>query len=596
MKVIIWDFEVFKHDTLLGVLFVDLDEGTVELKQTWDFDEIRKIYWHNFKTLWIGWNSNGYDDFIMEQIVSYKKNPFDMSKKIVEEKFEGRCRLGFMSYDLTNPFARASLGLKQTEAILGDSIETTEVSFDIDRKLTAKEKEQTEFYNFADLERTYKNFLKMKPNLELRLALIKEFNIPMNSGLKMTGTQIAASALKAQRNPALEFMEIKPHLYPSLRVENKDVLEWFLKEKFRDKNNPDSTLSIDICGTNVTIAAGGMHSKTKKYYSKKAIYADISGYYNLIMINFDLLPRTLTEEGKKLYAFMYNEQLRLKKIDPVKRKVYKEICLAVFGSMNNEWTDFYDPWKFSLVTTSGEMFLFDLLEKLDGLGFAFNVNTDGIMFEPYDWNDEEKIKGIIKEWVERNGFSVKTGIVYDYFGRDVNCYIMKEEDGKVVAKGDLFKNYDLSDSAFAMASFFNCKEPPIIAQGIVSALYNGLYPEQFVEQHKKEVKLFQYVVKKGGFDYLTFDEFYADGLPKFSMQIKSPSRVFASSLEFSYGTVAKHMEKNGIKKSNKYPSLPPSVFVHNGDINNNDAIDSLVDQIDYDYYVQRIYEQLGKLL
>lgn len=592
MKVIIWDYEVFRYDILLGMLFVDLDTNTYEVKQTWDQEEIRKLYWANEKTLWIGWNSNNYDDLIMECVVRQTKSPYEVSKAIVEKRYFSHCNLNFLSYDLTNPFAKASLGLKQTEAILGDDIETTDVDFDLPRKLTPLEKKKTEKYNLADLMRTYKNFQKMRPNLELRLSIIHEFNIPIKRGLRMTGTQIAASALGAKPNPALVYMPVPPQLFPTLRLKNEALKEWFMGEKFRN----GETLQIKICGTTVTIASGGMHSTTKKYQCKKAIYADISGYYNLIMINFGLLPRTLDENGKETYVFMYHEQLRLKKINPAKRKTYKEICLGVFGAMNNEYSDFYDPNTFSLVTTNGELFVFDLLEKLDGLGTAFNVNTDGLMFEPYDWKDEEKIRGIIQEWVDRNKFGVKTGIITDYFGRDVNCYIMREEDGNIVAKGDIFKNFDLSDNAFAMASFFNCKEPPIIAKGVAAALLDGILPEDFVEQNKRNLCWFQYVCKKGGFKSLTFDEILPGGLEKSSTPIKSPSRVFASNKQFSQGMVYKHTDNKGIKKRNKYPSLPPNVFVYNKEILSNEAIDSLVDQIDWNYYVERIYRQLGTLL
>lgn len=592
MNIAIFDFEVFRYDTLLGYGFVDLKTGKCAYKQTWDLNEMRELYnTYSADTIWVGWNSNHYDDLIFEAIVKNQVSPFVKSKELISQKWKPFCRFPFFGYDLLNGFLNPP-SLKLTEALEGDSIDTTEVDFDLQRPLTAEERAQTERYNMSDLKRTYKNFCKFKGKFELRIAMINEFNIPLQQGLRMTGTQIAAAALGAKAVPGIENQKIKPVLYPTLQVKNQQMIDWFLGEKFREKEN----IRLNICNTTVNFAAGGAHSECNKYHAKKAMYADISGYYNLVMMNFDLLPRTLDEAGKERYKFMYHEQLRLKKIDPGKRKIYKTICLSVFGAMNNEHTDFYDPQKALLVTSSGEMFMLDLLEKLDGLGTAFNVNTDGIMFEPFDWNDEEKIRNIIQEWVERNGFAVKTGIITDYHGRDVNCYVMREPDGELCFKGEAVKNYDISDKAFAEGAFFNCKEPPIIAKGIVAAFMDGILPEQFVEQNKNDMRLYQYTSKKNTFDYLAYKMTTINTGSVAEYQIQSPSRCFAKRDISSVGTIIKHRTKNGKHTFAKVQNLPDNVFIWNDEILSEDAVNKIVPQIDYKYYVNRIYERLNEFL
>lgn len=590
MNLIIFDFEVFRYDTLLGYGFVDCEKGTCGYKQTWDLNEIRKMY-NDYaqNSIWIGWNSNHYDDLIFEAIVEGKISPFVRSKELIGSRYKPYCKIPFFGYDLLNGFLNPP-SLKLTEALEGDSIDTTEVSFDIKRPLTDEEKRLTEKYNLSDLKRTFKNFCKFKGKFELRLDMIREFNIPLQRGLRMTGTQIAAAALGAKAKPGLELQLIKPTLYSSLRVKNQELIDWFLNEDFRQKKN----IRLKICNTTVNFAAGGAHSEEDRYHCAKALYADISGYYNLIMMNFDLLPRTLDENGKQKYNFMYHEQLRLKKIDPRKRKIYKTACLSVFGAMNNEYTDFYDPQKALLVTSSGEMFMLDLLEHLDGLGTAFNVNTDGIMFEPFDWKDQAKIEGIIQEWVERNGFAVKTGVITDYHGRDVNCYIMKEPDGELCFKGEAVKNYDISDSAFAEGSFFNCKEPPIIAKGIVAAFMDNILPEQFVAQNKDNMILYQYAAKKNSFDYLEYCETDVKTGEKTATRVQSPSRCFAKKDTTKVGTLIKHRTKNGKHTFAKVQNLPSNIFIWNSEILSEEARNAISKQLDYDYYVKRIYERINE--
>lgn len=592
MNVAIFDFEVFRFDTLLGYGFVDFEKGTCDFKQTWDLDEMRELYnTYAANTIWVGWNSNHYDDLIYEVIVKNTMSPFVKSKELIGKKWKPFCRFPFFGYDLLNGFLNPP-SLKLTEALDGDSIDTTEVDFDLQRPLTPEERRQTEQYNMSDLKRTYKNFCKFKGKFELRLSMINEFKIPLQEGLHMTGTQIAAAALGAKAIPGIENQKIKPVLYPTLQVKNQEMIDWFLNEKFREKEN----IRIKICNTTVNFAAGGAHSECNKYHASKAMYADISGYYNLVMMNFDLLPRTLGESGKELYNFMYHEQLRLKKIDPAKRKIYKTVCLSVFGAMNNEHTDFYDPQKALLVTSSGEMFMLDLLEKLDGLGTAFNINTDGIMFEPFDWKDEEKIRNIIQEWVDRNGFSVKTGIITDYHGRDVNCYVMHEPDGSICFKGEATKNYDISDEAFAEGSFFNCKEPPIIAKGIVAAFLDGILPEQFVANNRDDMRLYQYTCKKNSYDYLMYKMTALSDGSTAEYEIQSPSRCFVKKGVDTVGTVIKHRTVKGKHSFAKVQSLPQSVFVWNKEILSPEAVKEISEQLDYDYYIKRIYQRINEYL
>ena len=586
MTIIIYDFEVFKYDTLLGTIIID-DSGET-LFQTWDLNEIKSFYELYKDAIWIGHNNWYYDDLILEAIVN-NKNPFEASKAIINSKVNNKCRMHLLSYDLMNSAPR-TFGLKLSELLVGKSIDTTEVDFNLDRKLNEEEKLLTEKYNQSDLNQTIYNFKKFYDRFKLRLDIISEFNLPIRTNLSVTGTQLAANVLKAKRDPSLIYQRIAPKLYDNLRLENEELKEFYLSEKFRIGESK----IIKIGNAEITFAAGGAHSAEKKYHSQKLLYLDVSGYYNLIMINYDLLPRTMDEESKKLYEYMYHEQLRLKKINPVKRAMYKTILLSVFGAMNNEHTDFYDPWKALLVTTTGELFIADLIEKLKDYCTIVQTNTDGLMVEPFDWQNEEKIVEIVDEWQKRTGFVIKREYIYDLFQRDVNCYVYKDDKGEIVVKGEAVKNYDIGDKAYATCDFFNCKEPPIVAQGIVNSLLNNILPENFVEQNKENYILFQYGCRKNTYDYLTYDLVNKNTFSASSMIIPGGiCRVFASKDNENIGMINKHKFKNGKESIAKVASLPANVFIYNKDLTEN--ID-LKDKIDYQYYVERIYERLSEFI
>ena len=185
----------------------------------------------------------------------------------------------------------------------------------------------------------------------------------------------------------------------------------------------------------------------------------------------------------------------------------------------------------------------------------------------------------------------------------VGCYICQDDKGKVVYKGEAVRNYIMDDVEYASCRSFDCKEPQIIAKGIVDYLLFGIDPEETVDKNKQNLKMFQYACKKGTFDYVTEDQylFRLNSRGKqiselyHSCRVKPLNRVFAKKIETMngykiYTILTKHKDSHGKHSKTKISNLPDSVFIYNEDINN--AYDILKDKIDYDYYVNRIYERI----
>lgn len=601
MKIICYDFEVFKYDTLLGCLIIE--NGKKELYQTWDLKEIKEFYYKNKnQAIFVGHNSDSYDCIILEQIVR-DKNPYEMSQKIIKNNFRVKSYLDIISFDIIK-VRRTPFSLKLTELICGKNIHTTDVDFDLNRKLTDEEKKLTEDYNKDDLDQTLYNFEKFYPQFELRLNICLTFKIPLKEGFASTEAQLAAKILGAVKNPSLKYKEFPPQIWPTLKIKNQQLIDFYLNEEYQHKN-----FVMNICGCEATLGKGGIHAAQLKKYYDKVLYYDVSGYYNRILINLDLFPRSMDRDAIDRYITMFFDQLEMKK-DPTKknaRKAFKTILLAVFGAMNHENSEFYDPNKFILVTLSGQLFIIDLLEKLGDLVEAVQLNTDGCMFVPKDWNDEEKIDSIIKEWENRTGFVLEKEYLYHLWQRDVNCYVGIEENGDVHYKGNSLINYRVDDESYGACRLFDATEPPIMAKGIVDYLLYDIYPEETVEKNKKDLRLFQYPCKKGTFDYITEDQYLFRNNLKgkqiselyHSRQVKPLNRVFARKIENVngykiYTILTKHKNDFGKHKKQKIANLPDSVFIYNEDITN--AYELLKDKIDWQYYVDRIYEKITEFL
>lgn len=592
MKIIIFDYEIFKEDTLLGCL--GIEEGkVVDTFQSWDLQEMKSFFNKHRTDIWVGWNNSGYDNFMIQAMMK-DENLFELSNKIVVERFKPKLTLKFYNFDLMNVL-KGFTSLKLTELISGKSIHTTDVDFNINRKLTAEERKLTEGYNLDDLYQTFYNFLMFQDKFQLQLDIINEFKLPLMENLNVTGTKLAANVLKCKYDPTLEYKDIEVQLYDTLRLKNQQLLNFFLYKGYRNLGK-GQTFNVNIAGADINIGKGGAHSGINKYHTEKFLYLDVSGYYNLVMLNYDLLPRTMAPDGKDLYEYMYHEQLKLKKTNPRKRNVYKTVLLSVFGAMNNEHTDFYDPHKFILVTTTGELFICDLLEKLDGLVKVIQTNTDGIMVEPYDWNDEKKIIEIVEEWEKRTGFVIKKEYRYNLWQRDVNCYFCLDDKGNIEYKGEAVINYDIGKDSYAEGKIFKCKEPPIIARGIIDYLIYGFTPEETVEKFKTDFRYFQQSCRKESFDYLTYDTQDIKTGQIYSERLANICRVFAYKSNSEYGMVYKHKDSYGKHSKSKISNLPDNVFIYNYDIMSEQGKREVADKIDYQYYIDRIYERIGEFV
>ena len=585
MKIIVFDFEVFKYDTLLGVKIVD--NNGVQTYQTWSLEEIKKFYYEHEDDIWVGHNNQEYDSLIMQAILT-DKNPYLRSKEIIENNLRYKSNTPKYQYDIIKEHFGS---LKSIEAAFGKNISESEVDFDIDRPLTEEEKLLTESYNRDDLDQTYENFIAVKDEFSVRTDVIREFNLPLTC-LSVTGTQLAEKVLHAKSIPDIENMVIEPKIFPSLQVKNEEVLDFYKTEKFREKDSGKNKLTINLCGVEHKLGSGGIHAAKKCYHTEWAYYFDVSGYYNLVMINYDLLPRSIPQEYVEFYKHMYYEQLELKKKKMFqKRRVYKIILLAVFGAMNNKYCKFYDPYKGGLVTIVGQLFLVDLLEKLEGKIDLIQSNTDGVIAKPLPGVSDEELLAIIDEWQERTGFTLKLEKIYDIHQRDVNNYMYKDDKGNIHTLGEAIKYYGNWDNVL-LENSYNSKEPIILHNCIVEYYMNKKLPEEVVFENVRTLRLFQYIPKKLSFDWCEYEtkDKYSGEISKQPLQ--NVNRAFAYNSDEVQGMIYKYkQDKDGIKKA-KVSSLPDSVFIYNNEILSEEAINKIIPKIDYQYYIDRAYERI----
>ena len=77
------DYEIFKHDSLLGVLDTDTDK----IYQIWNVEEIKNFIRHHLEEIWVGFNSDHYDKILAHAMMTNKitspEKAFELSNAII---------------------------------------------------------------------------------------------------------------------------------------------------------------------------------------------------------------------------------------------------------------------------------------------------------------------------------------------------------------------------------------------------------------------------------------------------------------------------------------------------------------------------------
>ena len=123
--------------------------------------------------------------------------------------------------------------LKQLEGFMGNNIKESSVPFNINRKLTPEEIEETVKYCRHDVEQTIEVFIQRKEEFESHISLLKAFKLPLTY-ISKTKAQLSAIILGAtQRKWNDEFEIVFPDTlrikkYKEIIARNKKLEKYFI--------------------------------------------------------------------------------------------------------------------------------------------------------------------------------------------------------------------------------------------------------------------------------------------------------------------------------------------------------------------------------
>ena len=560
IKIIFYDFEVFKEDWLVVLINPDKREETVIINNP---TLLTEYYEANKDEIWVGKNNTGYDQFIMKGILCgfnpKKVNDWIIIKGKSGWKFSSLfSKIPMINYDVGLP----TYSLKQLEGFMGNIIKETSVPFDIDRKLTDDEIAETVKYCKSDIYNTMQVFMYTINEFNAQLSLIREFNLPL-SYISKTQAQLASIILGAERVNLNDEWDIR---VPDTIVidKHKYIVDWFLNE---ENHKYDASLTIVINGVEHNIALGGIHGAISNYsYTCKKgellIMADVDQLYPTIMIKYGLLSRAVKEPEK--FKNILDTSLRLKAEKKKKeREPYKRICNITYGAEGDKYNAMYDPLHRNLVCIYGQLFIIDLLEKVESFTELIQSNTDGIFLKIKE-SDFDLLDDVVYEWEQRTGLHMSFDLYKSVYQKDVNNYIVVDFDGNTKRKGGYVKELNDLDNNL-----------PIVNEAIVDFLTAGI-PIETTINTCNDLKQFQMICK--------ITSKYKCLIHNGKQLSERCVRVFAS--KYNDGGLYKlHQNKT---KPDKFPSTPTNCFIDNEDVNGK----SVPDKLDRQFYINMAKERV----
>ena len=479
--------EVFLHDWMV-VLIDPAKRKEVDIIN--DREKLMRFYEENKNDIWVGYNSTHYDQYILQGILC-GFNPKKINDWIIVKDKAGWMYSSLLKqYPLNNydVMERTDRGLKFFEGCMGSMIKESSISFDIQRKLTEAELQETLLYCRHDVEETIKVFLKRKDEFNAKMYFIKHFNLPL-SDINKTKAQLAAKLLGGNGKghsfddefqfPILECLDLKKYKY---------IADWYKKADNHDYSK--SQEGVIVAGVEHKFSWGGGHGARSKFHAKgDFLIIDVTAYYPSMQEEYKFGYRVMDKPEN--FEFIHGSNIEFKrKGDKKARQPFKILDNAISGQMKQKNSQLYDPMGNNSICVNGQMLLLDLIEHLEPYCKLIQNNTDGIIVQLYDYEkDFDVIDGVVAEWEKRTGMKMDFDTFFgEIFQKDVNNYlIVDRETGALKSKGAYVKK--LSDLDYG--------DFPIVNKALVDFMVHGIPVEKTINECDM-LKDFQMVTKIGG--------------------------------------------------------------------------------------------------
>lgn len=591
-----YDFEVYSKINWFCVTFINYEDRNKEVVIVNDRAKLIEFYNEYKDDIFISYNGRQYDTGIFKGILDGMNVGYVNDKLIKEGKKPFQVVKNAKKYPLNDyDTILKDKSLKQLEAFMGDDIRETEVDFNIDRPLTQEEIEQTLYYNHHDVIEVLRVLDYCWDDFESQLDIIELYGLDMSYFTK-TKVQLAVSPkiLNAVDQHTLDD-EFDIRLPDTIQLSDKYrfIPEWYMnpknwryKEHLRSEDNQhNNQLCCTVAGIPHVFAWGGCHGADDKeaVFEGIILHADVALMYPTIDIEYGLLSRKFKNPDD--FKQMRDFRLKLKSEKNPKNKALKPMINGVYGAGKDRNNPSYDPLMANLTCIFGQMFILDLIDKLEPYCRLLQTNTDGI----FVLCENEEMKNKVIEITNQVGKRLKMEFEIDEYTKliqkDVNNYIAVKKNGELECKGAMVKFNKPIDN-----------DLPILNDAVRNYLAYDIPVEQTINECNEYIK-FQKVIKLSA----KYKEiWYGNGVSGKDNKITSINgellkgkvhRVFASKRQ-SDGSIYKLKIEKGVKSYEQFANTPTHLFIDNEDIHDK----SIPEYLDKEYYINEAKKRIDMFL
>lgn len=595
-KIFGYDFEVYSKINWFCVTFINYENRNKEVVIVNDRAKLIEFYNAYKDDIFISYNGRQYDTGIFKGILDGMNVGYVNDKLIKEGKKPFQVVKNAKKYPLNDyDTILKDKSLKQLEAFMGDDIRETEVDFNIDRPLTQEEIEQTLYYNHHDVIEVLRVLDYCWDDFEGQLDIIELYGLDMSYFTK-TKVQLAVSPkiLNAVDQHTLDD-EFDIRLPETIQLSDKYrfIPEWYMnpknwryKEHLRSEDNQhNNQLCCTVAGIPHVFAWGGCHGADDKeaVFEGIILHADVASMYPTTDIEYGLLSRKFKNPDD--FKQMRDFRLKLKSEKNPKNKALKPMINGVYGAGKDRNNPSYDPLMANLTCIFGQMFILDLIDKLEPYCRLLQTNTDGI----FVLCENEEIKNKVIEITNQVGERLKMEFEIDEYTKliqkDVNNYIAVKKNGELECKGAMVKFNKPIDN-----------DLPILNDAVRNYLAYDIPVEQTINECEEYIK-FQKVIKLSA----KYKEiWYGNGVSGKDNKITSINgellkgkvhRVFASKRQLD-GSIYKLKIEKGVKSYEQFANTPTHLFIDNEDVHDK----SIPEYLDKEYYINEAKKRIDMFL
>lgn len=601
----IFDCEVFAHDWLF--VFKEVATGRYTVIHN-DNDAV--LAFMEQEPYLGGFNNKHYDNHILKAVMigADPETVKQVNDLIIVEEIDGwdipylrDYKVFFHSFDLMDD-CQDGISLKGIEAHLGIPIEETEVDFNITRKLTATELEQTIKYCKYDVDATELLYKLRQNYLKNKATLGRVRGLDERKAMYMTNAKLTSVYLNAVK-PKKPWTDERDYEYPDKLLREyipQEVFDFF--DRLHDPAIPNidlfggydehgkkikgASLEVRLGDCIITLAYGGIHGAIPNYVEvatddRSIRNKDVASYYPHLMTiplsegrQYGFCSRNIP--SPQVFVQTLEDRVKAKKAgDKDTANALKLVLNTTYGTMLNgrngvAYNDLYDPLMGRSVCITGQLLLLELSVHLTRECPTLKIiqlNTDGIMVS-FDNSDEVKWQEITQEWQDRTGFELEEDFIQKIVQKDVNNYVeVPVGGGKPKVKGGqlvrgILTNGNIDFTTMGLPPWDNItggafninNNAVVVARAIRDYFVDGTPPEKTIEDCTSILD-FQVIAKVGG-KYSGVYHMVGDQ----EIPVQKVNRVYATA-DRSYGTLYKTHAVTG--NPAKVAGLPTHCVVDN---------------------------------